>query len=314
MTPPRPTPLRPRALRPGDRVAVVAPGGPIDRSRLDAGLALLRSWDLDPVVMPHVCDRRGYLAGSDADRLADVTAAWADPRVRGIVCARGGYGCQRIVDDFDLDLVTADPKVFCGFSDVTALHLALGRTGLVTFHGPMAAWNADRTGTIAAAALRRALCDPTPLGVVRTRPGTVTTALAPGRVTAPLVGGNLTLLAASAGTRDAVDARGRLLLLEEVGEAPYRVDRLLRQLRRSGALDDVAGIVVGECVGCDAASPDDIPLAEVLADALGDLGVPVSYGLPLGHGPEQVTVPLGVAATLDADAGTLDLIEPATRP
>ena len=312
MTSSRPAPLRPRALRPGDRVAIVAPGGPVDPRRLDAGVALLRSWGLDPVVMPHVRDRRGYLAGSDADRLADLIAAWADPQVRGILCARGGYGCQRIVDDLDLDLVVRDPKVFCGFSDVTALHLALGRTGLVTLHGPMAAWNPDRTGPVAAEWLRRALCDPSPLGLVRARPGTTTTTVASGRVTAPLVGGNLSLLAASAGTSDAVDARGRLLLLEEVGEEPYRVDRLLRQLRRSGALDGVAGVVVGECVGCDAATPDDIGVLDVLADALGDLGVPVSYGLPLGHGPEQVTVPLGVAATLDADAGTLDLVESAT--
>jgi muramoyltetrapeptide carboxypeptidase len=143
---PRRPALRPPALQPGDRVAVVAPGAPVDPERLRAGIDLLASWGLDPVVSPHVLDRAGFLAGRDADRLADLAAAWSDPTIRGIVCARGGYGAQRIVDRLDYAGVRGDPKVFVGYSDVTALHLALGgRAGLVTFHGPMAAWDASRT-------------------------------------------------------------------------------------------------------------------------------------------------------------------------
>jgi muramoyltetrapeptide carboxypeptidase len=333
-------PLRPQALRPGDRVAIVAPGSPVDERRLAAGVALLRSWGLQPVVFPHVLDRIGFLAGSDEDRLSDLAGAFADPGVRGIICARGGYGSQRIVDGLDYAAVGRDPKVFVGSSDVTALHLALGRrAGLVTFHGPMAAsatlvaGHAQRTApppgedgaynsARSAAWLRRAVMDPAPLGPLGPPPrcpcggaGAPVETLVPGIAVGPLVGGNLSLLCASIGTQDAPLTAGCLLLLEEVGEAPYRVDRMLRHLLRAGVLEQLAGVVVGECVGCvpTDAGPS-VSVREVVADVLGSLGRPAVMGLPLGHGPVQLTVPLGVPARLDAGGRKLDFLEPALAP
>lgn len=307
--------LRPAPLRPGDRVAVVAPASPVRfPDRLSAGLDLLASWGLEPVRMPSLSASHGFLAGTDEARLADLHAAWADPAVRGIVCARGGYGCQRVADALDTEAVRADPKAFVGFSDATALHLALGRrAGLVTFHGPTAEWNPDRTGETAAASLRRALTDPAPLGAL---PGPALHSLWEGRARGPLVGGNLSMVSTSVGTPDEPDTAGALLLLEDVGERPYRVDRMLRHLRRAGLVDRAAGLVFGEFVDCEETRPgrESHSLEAVLAEFAADVGLPAVAGLPIGHGRGQLTVPLGVATELDATAATVTLVEAATAP
>lgn len=307
--------LRPAPLRPGDRVAVVAPASPVRfPDRLTAGVELLSSWGLEPVRMPSLSAAHGFLAGTDEVRLADLNAAWRDPAIRGVVCARGGYGCQRLTDDLDLDAVRADPKVFVGFSDATALHLALGRAGLVTFHGPTAEWNAARTGGAAAASLRRALTDPAPVGAL-SGPGVRT--LRAGRASGPLVGGNLSMVSASVGTPDEPDTTGALLLLEDVGERPYRVDRMLRQLRRAGLADRAAGLVFGEFVDCEETRPRRAShsLEAVLAEFAAEVGLPAVAGLPVGHGPGQLTVPLGATTELDATTATatVSVVESATE-
>lgn len=302
-------PLRPRALVPGDTVAVVAPASPVRfPERLAAGVALVEGWGLRARVMPHVHDQAGFLAGSDEDRLADLHAAWADPVVRAIWCARGGYGCSRLAGRLDGDLLRADPKPLIGFSDVTALHLALDRHGLVSLHGPTGEWDAARTGADAAASLRRALTATEPLGAVAT--GTMQT-LVPGRAEGPMVGGNLALVAAAVGTADAPDCTDRLLLLEDVGERPYRVDRMLRQILGAGLLDRAAGLVFGTFVRCEEAHRPSATVEEVLTEFADEVGLPAVAGAPLGHGPGQLTAPLGVAAALDADRGTLAFTEPA---
>lgn len=290
---------------------MVAPASPVRfPDRVEAGLALLAGWGLKTRVMPHVHATAGFLAGGDDERLADLHAAWADPEVRAVWCARGGYGCTRLADRLDPGLLRADPKALVGFSDATALHLALGRRGLVTFHGPMGEWNPARTGAHAAAALRRALTDPRPLGVLPTGP---VTTLVPGRAAGPLVGGNLSLVAACIGTPDAPDTAGRVLLLEDVGEKPYRVDRMLRQLARAGLVDRVAGLAFGAFARCEDPRRPTFTVDEVLAAFADEVGVPALAGLPVGHGPGQLTVPLGVAAELDADAGALAITEAATQ-
>lgn len=293
-------------------MAVVAPASPVRfPERLEAGTALLASWGLRPRLLPHVFDRHGFLAGHDDDRLADLHAAWADPQVRALWCARGGYGSSRLLDRLDDDLLRGEPKVLVGFSDVTALHLGLARRGLVSFHGPTGEWNPARTGEHAAASLRRALTDPRPLGPLPTGP---LTTLVPGRARGSLIGGNLSLVAAAVGTVDQPDTRGRLLLLEDVGERPYRIDRMLRQLLRAGLLAPAAGLVFGEFARCEETRPEraSFTLHEVLAAFAAEVGLPAVAGVPLGHGPGQLTVPLGVEAELDADRGTLVFIEAAT--
>ncbi|GHE05489.1 S66 peptidase family protein [Streptomyces alanosinicus] len=302
---------RPSRLAPGARVAVVATSGPVPEERVQAGLDVLRGWDLDPVAAPHVLDRHGelgYLAGGDADRAADLQRAWCDPSVDAVLCARGGYGAQRLVDLLDWEAMrAAGPKVFVGFSDATVLHQAFAtRLGLVSLHGPVAGGADFIKSARAQEHLRATLFAPETARTL-TSAGA---ALAPGRARGVTLGGCLSLLATDLGTPFArPGARGGLLLLEDVGEAPYRVDRLLTQLLRSGWLDGVAGVGLGSWRDCGRYEE----LRPVLADRLGGLGVPVVEELGFGHCDDALTVPFGVAAELDADSGTLTLEKPALR-
>jgi len=303
--------VRPSRLAAGARVAVVATSGPVPEERVQAGLDVLRGWDLDPVVAPHVLDRHGefgYLAGSDADRAADLQAAWCDPSVDAVLCARGGYGVQRMVDLLDWDaLHAAGPKVFVGFSDITALHEAFAtRLGLATLHGPMAAGIDFIKNARAQDHLRATLFAPESVRTI-TSGGT---ALVPGRARGVTLGGCLCLLAAELGTPNArPGARGGLLCLEDVGEETYRLDRYLTQLLRAGWLDGVRGVLLGSWQGCDPYER----VRPLLVDRLGGLGVPVVEQFGFGHCEGALTIPFGVAAELDAEAGTLTLDEPALR-
>ncbi|MFJ9584293.1 S66 peptidase family protein [Streptomyces acidicola] len=301
---------RPARLAPGARVAIVAPSGPVPEERLSTGLDLLRGWDLEPVVAPHVLDRHpgfDYLAGTDADRAADLQAAWCDPSVDAVLCARGGYGVQRMVDLLDWGAIrAAGPKVFVGFSDITALHEAFAtRAGLVTLHGPMAAGVDFLKNATAQEHLRATLFEPE---TVRTIAPSGTTALVPGRARGLLLGGCLSLLATELGTpHGRPSARGGLLCLEDVGEETYRLDRYFTQLLRAGWLDGVSGILLGSWAEC---APYD-EVRALLTDRLAGLGVPVVEEFGFGHREGALTIPFGVTAELDADAGTLTLDEPA---
>lgn len=301
--------IRPRRLVPGDRIGIVSPSGPVPQDRLDAGLDILRSWDLDPVVLPHVLDTHpsGYLAGGDRDRADDLQAAWCDPSLAGVMCARGGYGVQRMVDLLDWEAMrAAGPKVFVGYSDITALHEAFAtRLGLATLHGPMAAALTFLKDGPTQDHLRATLF--TPQDTLTVTSATART-LVPGRAEGVTLGGCVSLLAADLGTPHArPSAAGGILLLEDVGEDTYRLDRILTQLLRSGWLDGVAGVVLGSWQDCG-------PYEKVRAlftDRLGGLGVPIVEELGFGHGPSTLTLPLGVPAVLDADAATLTFASPA---
>jgi muramoyltetrapeptide carboxypeptidase len=301
--------VRPSRLAPGARVAVVAPSGPVPEERLQAGLDVLRGWDLDPVVAPHVLDRHGefgYLAGTDADRAGDLQTAWCDPAVDAVLCARGGYGVQRMIDLLDWDAMReSGPKVFVGFSDITVLHEAFAtRLGLATLYGPMAAGIDFVKNARAQEHLKATLFEPESVRVI-TSTGS---ALVPGRARGVTLGGCLCLLAAEAGTPHArASARGGLLCLEDVGEETYRLDRYLTQLLRAGLFDGVRGVLLGSWQECE---PYERVRA-LLLDRLGGLGVPVAEEFGFGHGEGALTIPFGVGAELDADAGTLTLDEPA---
>ncbi|MFD3531724.1 LD-carboxypeptidase [Streptomyces sp. NPDC058664] len=304
--------VRPERLRPGARVAVVAPSGPVPEDRLRAGLDILRAWDLDPVVAPHVLDTHptlGHLAGTDRGRARDLTEAWCDPSVSAVICARGGFGAQRMVDLVDWRAIRgAGPKAFVGYSDVTALHEAFAvRTGFATLHGPMVAAGTFLSDPRTQESLRATLFEPES---VRSIGLETARALVPGRARGVTLGGCVSLLAADLGTPyGRPSARGGLLLLEDVGEEPYRLDRVLTQLLRSGWLDGVTGIGLGSWAEC---GPYE-EVRAVLADRLGGLGVPVVEEMGFGHSTTALTVPLGVPGTLDADEGTLTLDVPALR-
>ncbi len=299
--------IRASRLRPGDRVAVVAPAGPVEADRLEAGLDVLRSWGLDVQVAAHARgthERFGYLAADDASRADDLMRAWTDPEVQAVFCARGGYGVQRMVDLLDWEsLAAAGPKALVGFSDITALHQAFAsRLGLSTVHGPVVT-SLGSGDDASRAHLRALLLDPAP-GLSLTP--TAGTALVPGRAEGPLVGGNLALLASEVGARNSLRAADSIAVLEEIGEDGYRVDRLLTQLLRSGWFDDVRGIVLGDFTDCGS----DEALEDLARDRLAPLGVPLLRGAPIGHGPRNLAFAFGVPAVLDADAGTLVLREP----
>ena len=280
---------------------VVAPAGPVDPAALARGCDLLRSLGLAVAVAEHVLDghRLDYLAGTDADRAADLQRAWCDPGVDAVWAARGGYGSARLIDLLDWTAMRHARRdrpapVFVGSSDLTALHLAFAHhLGVPTCVGPMVAAEAFAAGLDAAA---RALFAPG--GPVQLSGGV---ALVPGTASGVLVGGNLTLLASLAGTAELGHTAGRIVLLEDVGEAPYRIDRMLTQLLRTGWLDGATGIAGGSWERCG--PPDAV--AAVLADRLSGLGIPVVTGLPFGHGAIQATLPLLRPAVLDAAAGTL---------
>jgi muramoyltetrapeptide carboxypeptidase len=284
----------PPSLRAGDRIAVVAPSGPVDPEPLERGCAVLGSLGLEVVVGAHVLDRGPsgltHLAGSDADRAADLQDAWCDPRVSAVFCARGGYGASRVLDRLDWkSLAAVPPKLLHGSSDITALHAAFGRRlSVPTSFGPMVASLIADAEPEALDHLREGVFGP---GV----PVRGTHALRGGRAHGVLTGGNLTLLTSLLGTEHAPEpAAGRIAFLEDVGEAPYRVDRMLTQLLQAGWFEDVAGIVLGTWTGCG-------EVDAVLTDRLMPIGVPILAGVPVGHGPRQLTIRLGAGATLDAD-------------
>ncbi|MER7750998.1 LD-carboxypeptidase [Kitasatospora sp. NPDC097643] len=313
LTPPDRGLTRPPHLRPGDHVVVIAPSGPIDPERLTAGAEILRSWGLRVTIAPHVLDTHptlGHLAGTDADRAADLQDAWLDPTVDAVICARGGYGVHRMVDLLDWDALRAvPPKVLVGFSDVSSLQEAFAqRLGLATLYGPMSAAGSFISDGPTAEHLRRTLFEPESVTVLTSSSAT---ALVPGRARGVTAGGCVHVLAAERGTPAARPSyAGSILLLEDVHEHPYQLDRLLTQFLRSGAFDGVAGIALGSWEGC---GPLD-RVRDVMLDRLGPLGIPVIWELGFGHGPSSLTVPLGVPALLDADAGTLTLETPALAP
>ncbi len=294
--------LRAPRLRVGDRVAVVAPAGPVLPERLEAGLSVLRSWGFDVVLGEHVVggDRRWeYLAAEDAARAGDLMRAWCDPNVSALVCARGGYGVHRMVDLLDWPaLAKAGPKVLVGFSDVTALHQAFAaHLGMSTVHGPVVT-SLGAGDDESRERLRSLLLDPVPgLSITPTAARTVVGGQADG----VLVGGNLALVAAEAGTPNRMPAAGSIAVLEDVDEPAYRLDRLLTQLLRSGWFDQVHGIVLGDFTG----GLTTETLDDLARDRLGALGVPVVAGAAFGHAARNLAFPLGVRAHLDADAGSV---------
>ncbi len=284
---------------------LVSPSGPTVEERVARGAELLTGWGLSVELGADIYAQHGFFGGTDAQRLAAFNTALRDPSVRAVICTRGGYGAQRIVDGLDLDAVRADPKLVVGFSDITAIQLTLWRGArLATVHGPGAAWMDDRLPAASAESLRMALMTGEPIvAVVEPSSESAPVVVGGPAVTGTLLGGNLCMVDSTIGTPDFPDLDGTILLLEDVDEPPYKVDRMLTHLRRAGVLAGVAGIALGQFTRCADGWP--VTVGEVLTDRLADLGVPVLGGLPIGHGYGQLTVPVGVPATLDVGAGTL---------
>jgi muramoyltetrapeptide carboxypeptidase len=310
----------PPRLRPGDTVGLITPSSYVsDPDELAFAKRFCEFFQLKWKLGKNVGQRFGYLAGTAQQRVDDLHAMFSDREVRGVFCIRGGYGSAQMLDRIDYKLIRDNPKVFLGYSDITALHTAIGqRTGLVTFHGPVSLsqlteWSQQR--------LRAAVFGSEPIGAVANppesnplRPAHTMRTVRSGLATGALAGGNLTLLTTTLGTPYAIETAGKILLLEEVSEDIYRIDRMLTQLRLAGKLQTASGILVGECKDCPPPGRDSaFSLGEVIDYLLADLGIPVLYGLSFGHTIDQVTLPLGTLATLDADQQILTVTQAGTR-
>ncbi|HTU10363.1 MAG TPA: LD-carboxypeptidase [Allosphingosinicella sp.] len=316
-----PLPARRRAprLRPGDVVGLIEPAGfTADAFDLEAIQATIRAMGLVPRPAGNILARYGYLAGRDEERAAPINALFGDPEVRAIFAVRGGWGSARVLPHLDFDRIRANPKLLIGFSDITALHLALAaRTDCPTIHGPNAA---SAWGRLSWDSFRRlAFEGETPTWSVpaggddRLAPRAGIRTFHPGRASGPLLGGNLTVLSALVGTPYLPSFDGAILFIEDVDEAQYRIDRMLTQLRLAGILGRVAGVVFGQCTDCvnRGSNLGGFTLSEVLAQHLAPLGVPAFQGALFGHVTDQFSLPVGVRAEIDATAGTIRMLEPA---
>ncbi len=297
----QPTPSLFQPLRPGDRIGVCAPAGPVDAAAFSRGLDVLRSFGWPLLVNDQVHARQRYLAGPDGLRSATLHAFLRDPSIRAIVCARGGYGSLRLLESIDVAALRADPKPLVGFSDITALHALWATAGVASIHGPVV----TQLGGQPAESIARLKCA---LAGDALAPHTGLATITPGRASGILRGGNLATLASLTGTPWMPKLSGAILLLEDIGERPYRLDRFVTQLRTARALDGIVGVVLGDFTDCAESAKGTEPAytaLDILSEALAPLGVPVAAGAPIGHGALNLAVPLGRLVTLDADAGTL---------
>lgn len=300
--------LKPRALAPGSRLAVVAPASPFDRGEFDLGVAEIERLGFEPVFDATVFAREGYVAGSPETRASAIRRAWLDPSIGGLIAARGGYGSTQVLPLLSVEELRRTPKAFIGYSDITAiLSYLTTHCGVVAFHGPML----DRRLSRGAAgydrsSFERALCRPAPMGELA--PAALETLVA-GSASGPLLGGTLTPLLASLGTPHAFDPpAGHVLFIEEVGERPYRLDRMVTQLRQAGLLARAAAVVIGELPQCDEPS-GEVTGRGVMRALFDGFPGPVVVGFPSGHtsGP-AMTVPLGVRCRIEAGTGRARLI------
>ncbi|HEX8152845.1 MAG TPA: LD-carboxypeptidase [Thermoanaerobaculia bacterium] len=310
--------LKPKRLKEGDTVALVSPASAaFEADSIAFAKEQLEAIGFKVAIGQHAYDRHGYFAGTDRHRADDINRAFADDAIDGIVCYTGGWGSPRILPLLDYDLIAHKPKAFVGFSDITSLLNAIHqRTGLVTFHGPVGGSTFE---TFSLENFRKVLMASEPAGLLPNpekppsmlvdRRNRIIT-LAPGKASGRLAGGNLTMIASTMGTPFELETDGAMLFLEDIGEELYRIDRMLTQLALGGKFDRIAGFVFGRCTDCAVKGPT-FSLEEILRDRFGSLKVPAISGLSFGHIEQKLTLPIGVMATLDADARTLTIDESA---
>jgi muramoyltetrapeptide carboxypeptidase len=302
--------IKPRQLVVGDTVGLISPASAINQEDLTEVREFLTAYGFKVKVGEHVLDRYGYLAGRDADRAADVNAMFADDGVQAILTMRGGWGCNRILPLLDYDLIRRHPKILMGFSDITSLLLAIiARSGVITFHGPVgiSTWNWFDLNYV-----ERILLNKEAILMQNLTSHRVET-ITPGKTRGRLLGGNLSVLAAMVGSPYLPPWKNTILFVEEVGEEIYRVDRMLTQLKLGGILEQLAGLIFANCSDCSKEEDREptLTLAQVLSELIAPLGIPAWYGSMIGHIQNNFTVPLGVEVEIDAERGTILMLEPA---
>lgn len=305
---------RPAALRAGDRIALIAPASPYDPEQLSAGKQRLEEAGFEVTVGVDHRPMGHLVAASAPQRLDELHAALADPSVKAVMAIRGGYGVMHLLDRVDWSLVARNPKILVGISDITPLLNGLvDRAATMALHGPVAVGLGGRTDDESVDRLLAAMTVAEPLPPLTAEGDAEQYCLSPGNARGRICGGNLSLIAATVGTPYQLRTMGRILLVEDVGEPPYRIDRLLTQLRLAGMLESVAALGFGEMLGCEAADGVPYGLRDVVRDAVADLPLPVLWGLPFGHGSRNWAFPIGAQAVLDAEAGTVVFREAAVE-
>ncbi|MFI5303394.1 MAG: LD-carboxypeptidase [Nitrospiria bacterium] len=296
---------KPEALKKGDAIGVVAPAGSIAPGVLKKGIERLRKLGFQVVEGRHLGGSFRYFSGTDQQRAEDL--AWMFRQdVRAIVCARGGYGSSRLIPHLkDAHFMKSD-KIFIGCSDITTLLLYFSRLKIPVFHGPMISHFSRSDDSLSDHFLTRMLTSPEPMGRFSFPE---TQILREGAAEGRLTGGCLSLICSSLGTCYEIETKGKILLIEEVNEAPYRIDRMLTQLKLAGKLKGVKGILFGTFVHCDPSEGSNFKLSEIIGDCIGDLKCPIFFGLPFGHGNQNITLPYGLKVKMDSDARTVDFVE-----
>ncbi len=299
---------KPKALKPGDTISLVTPASPLTPEKAERGIKLLKDQGYRVKLYPSTYKADGYLAGSDEERASDLTAAFHDPHTQAVYCSRGGYGASRLMPYLDLDDLAESNKLFIGFSDVTTIHAALNRRGLPTLHAPMAiTFGPDRESWVYQSFLQAISGeDPIP----PTAPKGVCITL--GKASGTVVGGCLVLICDLIGTPEQIDMTDKIILIEDVDEAPHRVDAMLTHLLNSNSIQRAAGIVIGEMTRTDEKADKAIgamPWRDIVKDRLGNLNIPCIVNFPCGHAAQMLSLPLGIKAELDASGGTMRYIE-----
>lgn len=302
--------IKPNALKAGDTVAITSPAGAVwDDTQVETFTAILKSFGFNVIHGKTLKEKFGYFAGTDELRASELNSLFADKKVKGIFCMKGGWGCARLLDKIDFEMIRQNPKVLIGFSDITTLLVAItAKTGLITFHGPVgnSGWN-DYTKNVFSNVVMKPTIFQYPENPSNEE--TIVT-INPGQAKGELVGGNLTVLSGIMGSNFLPDWNGKILFLEEAKEEPYSIDRMLTQLKLCGVLDSINGFIFGKCAKCLAEEPQKaFTFLEVIIQHIKPLGIPAFYGAMIGHIENKFTVPLGINATMDALSGRITLNE-----
>ncbi|NOZ62257.1 MAG: LD-carboxypeptidase [Calditrichaeota bacterium] len=306
--------LKPPALRFGATIGVVSPASrPLNDEKFDRGIEYLKQRGYQVVEGAHARDRYGYLAGKDADRAADLNQMFADPAIEAIICSRGGYGTPRMIDRLNFDIIRQNPKIFVGYSDITSLQLAIWKeTQLITFSGPMVAVEMGAgIDDFTEQRFWRMITDAAPSGLLHPPEGHELKLFSSGRATGPLIGGCLSLINTVLGTPYCPDFEGAIFYIEDIEEEPYHLDRYLAQMKMAGIFEQIAGLVLGQFVDCEPGEPEKpyLTVEQIFENYFSELKIPIVGNFPYGHVPVKHTMPLGVEAEINTDAGGLILLE-----
>jgi len=306
--------IKPKAVKKGATIGIVAPSGPEDRDKINKGIKVLENMGFKVKLSENAFCKYGYLAGEDDFRAEEINRMFLDDSIDAIIALRGGYGAPRILDKINYEIIKENPKVFIGYSDITALHISINQLcGLITFHGPMVTSDmAEDFHDFSKESLLRAISNTSSLGKITNPGGEKILSLSGGRAEGILTGGNLSLICSTLGTSYEIDTEGKILFIEDIDEEPYSVDRMLTQLKLSGKLEKARGIIIGDWNNCVPEDPEkSLTLMEIFEDILLPLKKPIIYNVKAGHCNPMITLPLGAKISIDGDKGEIYIEESA---